>query len=162
MINELREQVSSNSVFLKSYPVGSIYISTSSTNPGSTYGGTWVEYGKGRTLVGVNSSDSDFNTVEKIGGEKKHTLVESELPVIDGSWAVPVIAYHATKGVNGHAYGMDFGAIGSSNSYGITEGMSGTSITSGTQYGYGFEFGNNQSHNNLQPYITVYMWKRTA
>ena len=41
MINDLKEQVSSNNAFLKSYPVGSIYISTSSTNPGSTYGGTW-------------------------------------------------------------------------------------------------------------------------
>lgn len=91
MINDLKNDIktlsfqitnntTSGSMFLKVYPVGSIYISTSSENPGNIYGGTWEEYGKGRTLVGVDSNDSDFSTVEKLGGEKTHTLTIDEMP----------------------------------------------------------------------------------
>lgn len=54
------------------YPIGSIYISTSGINPGGVTGGTWVAWGNGRVLVGVNTSDSDFNTAEKTGGNKTH------------------------------------------------------------------------------------------
>ena len=50
------------------YPVGSIYMSTSSTNPSTYFGGTWVAWGSGRVPVGINTSDSNFNTVEKTGG----------------------------------------------------------------------------------------------
>ena len=57
------------------YPVGSIYMSVKSTNPGTLFGGTWVAWGKGRVPVGINTGDSDFNTVEKTGGEK----ISSEL-----------------------------------------------------------------------------------
>ena len=50
------------------YPVGSIYMSTKSTNPSTYFGGTWVAWGSGRVPVGINTSDSNFNTVEKTGG----------------------------------------------------------------------------------------------
>lgn len=53
------------------YPVGSLYFSTNSTSPATIYGGTWERYGKGRTLVSVNESDTDF-TAGKTGGEKTH------------------------------------------------------------------------------------------
>ena len=59
----------------KVYPVGSIYISVNSTNPSSYFGGTWVSWDAGRVPVGVNTSDSNFSTVEKIGGEQTHTLI---------------------------------------------------------------------------------------
>ena len=147
MINELREQVSSNSVFLKSYPVGSIYISTSSTNPGNTYGGTWVEYGKGKTLVGVDSCDTDFNTVEKIGGEKTHTLTVNEMPS------------HSHSITRISPYGLPY-----NNSSGTSLG-SGSIVTYSESYEPLYKIentGGSQAHNNLQPYITVYMWKRTA
>ena len=137
-------------------------MTTDSTNPSTKFGGTWVTYGEGRTLVGVDSTQTEFASVGLIGGEKTHTLIEAELPYITGEWAVPVVSGHATYGVTGNAYGMTFDVVGSTNSYGITSGIAGTAITSGYQYGYGFEFGSNKSHNNLQPYITVYMWKRTA
>lgn len=53
------------------YPVGSLYFSTNSTSPATIYGGTWERYGKGRTLVSVDESDTDF-TAGKTGGEKTH------------------------------------------------------------------------------------------
>ena len=52
-------------------------MSTSSTNPGTLFGGTWEAWGSGRVPVGVNSSDSDFSTVEKIGGSKTINLSHS-------------------------------------------------------------------------------------
>ena len=62
------------------HPVGSIYMSTSSTNPSSLFGGTWVAWGSGRVPVGVNTSDGNFNTVEKTGGESTHKLTVAEMP----------------------------------------------------------------------------------
>lgn len=53
------------------YPVGSIYMSTSSTNPSTIMGGTWIAWGSGRVPVGVDTTDSDFKTAEKTGGSKE-------------------------------------------------------------------------------------------
>lgn len=55
------------------YPVGSIYMSVNSENPSTLFGGTWVSWGSGRVPVGVNTSDSNFNTVEKPGGSGFYT-----------------------------------------------------------------------------------------
>lgn len=52
------------------FPVGSIYLSVNSTNPTNYYGGTWVLIGQGRTIVGVDTSQTEFNAPEKTGGEK--------------------------------------------------------------------------------------------
>ena len=52
------------------YPVGSIYTSIDSTNPSSLFGGTWEAFGTGKTLVGVDTSDTSFDTVEETGGAK--------------------------------------------------------------------------------------------
>ena len=62
------------------HPVGSIYMSTSSTNPSSLFGGTWVAWGSGRVPVGVNTGDGNFNTVEKTGGTATETLSVSQIP----------------------------------------------------------------------------------
>ena len=63
------------------YPVGSIFISISATDPGTSLGfGTWSRFGEGRMLVSQNSSDSDFDTAEETGGAKTHTISESQLP----------------------------------------------------------------------------------
>lgn len=62
------------------YPVGSIYISVNDTNPSILFGGTWERFAQGKTLVGVNESEDEFDTVEKTGGEKTHTLTTTEMP----------------------------------------------------------------------------------
>ena len=69
-----------NSKVLELYPVGSIYMSTSNTNPANFLGGTWVAWGSGRVPVGINTSDGNFNTVEKTGGESTHALTTAEMP----------------------------------------------------------------------------------
>ena len=61
------------------YPVGSIYITANATNPSVLFGGTWEQL-KGKFLVGVDSSDTDFETSGKTGGEKTHTLTIDEMP----------------------------------------------------------------------------------
>ena len=74
------------------YPVGAIFITTVNTNPSSYMGGTWVRFGNGQTLVGVNESDGDFNTAQKTGGEKRHVLTKDEMPSHS----------HEARDVNGH------------------------------------------------------------
>jgi len=120
------------------YPVGSIYINAGvATNPGTLLGfGTWTAFGTGRTIVGVDSSDTDFDTVRETGGAKTHQLTISELPA--------------------HTHNVTMSTSDSDNDF-LSEGNNtGTSTftTSST--------GGDQAHNNLQPYITAYMWRRTA
>ena len=140
-ILNLTNKENSNNVFLKTYPVGSIYISTSSTNPSAIYGGTWERYGQGKTLVGLNESESEFSTVNKIGGEKTHTLTISEMP------------RHT------HSLYMNSGTDDLSRGFWLVQDAVpvSTSIANITEYE-----GWSQPHNNLQPYITVYMWKRIS
>ena len=119
------------------YPVGSIYMNaTSSTNPATLIGfGTWVAFGAGRVPVGIDSTDTDFDTVEETGGAKTHTLTVDEIPAHTHS--VP-----------------NSGSQNNSFDSGTTVGNDVTGTSGST--------GGGQAHNNLQPYIVVYMWKRTA
>lgn len=61
------------------HPVGSLYISTENTDPSTIFGGAW-ERVKGKMLIGLDEDDTDFDTVGKVGGEKTHTLSDSEIP----------------------------------------------------------------------------------
>jgi hypothetical protein len=119
------------------YPVGSIYMNaTSSTNPATLIGfGTWVAFGAGRVPVGIDSGDTDFDTAEETGGAKTHTLTVDEMPAHTHS--VP-----------------NSGSQNNSFDSGTTVGNDVTGTSGST--------GGGQAHNNLQPYIVVYMWKRTA
>ncbi len=72
-------------IFLENYPVGSIYMTTNSSENtaakmASVHGGTWEVYGQGKTLVGYDSNDADFNTINKTGGAKTTTLAVANLP----------------------------------------------------------------------------------
>ncbi len=64
-----------NDVWQKIYPIGSIYISIASTSPVTLFEGTWEEFGKGRTIVGADTSDTSFNEVEKTDESKNHSIV---------------------------------------------------------------------------------------
>jgi hypothetical protein len=122
------------------YPVGSIYMNASnSTNPATLLGfGTWTAFGAGRVLVGLDSTDTDFDTAEETGGAKTHTLTVDEMPA------------------HTHSYD-DWAGTGTAGGSSSTDSRQTTSVskTSGST-------GGGDPHNNLQPYITVYMWKRTA
>lgn len=147
------------------YPVGSIYMSVNNTNPGTLFGGTWEAWGSGKVPVGVDNSDTDFASAEKTGGEKTHKLTTSEIPAHT----------HGSKSLTGSFYNV------ASQSSSTT--VTGTGICSvGGSEGHGYavnsktandrmdinathehsSVGGEKAHNNLQPYITCYMWKRTA
>ena len=114
------------------YPVGSIYISTVSTNPNTLFGvGTWAAFGTGRVLVGINASDTNFDVVEEVGGTKTVASAGTVASIAasgdtavkagtSASTAAPISHTHAAPAYTGTA----------------------TSI--------------------VQPYIVVYMWERTA
>ena len=120
------------------YPVGSIKMTTKNTNPSTYLGGTWTAWGSGKVPVGVDASDTDFKTVEKTGGEKTHTLTVDEMPAHT----------HATYNV-----------FPTNTSGSAWVGAAGTSTASSYATS---SAGGGGAHNNLQPYITCYMWKRTA
>lgn len=128
-------------IFQSIYPVGSIYMSTASTNPATLFGvGTWELWGKGKVPVGIDTEDTDFDVVEKTGGEKKHQLTVDEIPAHSHVTEDYFEGGGGTPGV--------WAIRSSSNLEGYKHNVTNT--------------GGNQPHNILQPYITCYMWKRTA
>ena len=130
------------------YPVGSIYIGVNNTNPGTLFGGTWTSFGTGKTLVGVDTSQTEFDTVEETGGEKTHTLTIAEMPNHDHGNNIPF----SGTACSGCGWLLLQRADYTAASQTVSYMRSGNSLSTG---GGG-------AHNNLQPYITVYMWKRTA
>jgi hypothetical protein len=125
------------------YPVGAIFTTTtayanSAAVVAAIGGTTWTAFGAGKVLVGVDASDTDFDTVEETGGAKTHTLTTSEIPA------------------HTHSYDKQVTSTDAISIHDIVRTTGGnTGATTGST-------GGGAAHNNLQPYITVYMWKRTA
>ena len=127
------------------YPVGSIYMNCSNaTNPGTLLGfGTWAAFGEGRVLIGIDSSDSDFDGAEETGGSKTHTLTEAQLP----SHRHTIGSNDSTAGFGGAAGNQEF----------VQDAGSGIGTPCNTSF-----TGSGDAHTIVQSYIVVYMWKRTA
>ena len=156
------------------YPVGSIYISTNSTNPGTSLGfGTWAAFGAGRVPVGFDSGDTDFDTDEETGGAKTHTLSTSEMP--SHSHTQDAHSHAVTDPGHTHTTQRYPTATGANSGFTIDTSMSGTladntlptkSATTGLTVNNATATNQNTggggAHNNVQPYIVVRMWKRTA
>lgn len=123
------------------YPIGSIYQSTEATNPATFMGGTWERFGNGKTLIAVDEADGDFSTVMRTGGEKTHVLTIEEMP--SHTHRQYVSANNGNDSIR-----KDWDADGSGKAY--DQGME-TGRTGG-----------NKPHNNLQPYVTIYRWRRIA
>ena len=147
-ITDLRSMVTFNSGILNKiktfllpyvYPVGSIYTNaTDSTNPATLFGfGTWTAFAAGRVPVGVGTSDQAFSA-GATGGASTHTLSGSEMPSHNHTYS---------WGTGGAAAGGSFTVM-------IPAGFNNTNNTSSV--------GGGGAHNNLQPYVVVYMWRRTA
>lgn len=135
MITNLTTRV--NNLGKELYPVGALYMSTITANPSTYIGGTWVAWGTGKVPVAVDTSQTEFNTVEKSGGAKTHTLSTNEMPIHN----------HQSNHYLGSTSGVMQGYLG------VNGTISGVATSS---------TGGGAAHNNLQPYITCYMWKRTA
>jgi microcystin-dependent protein len=114
-----------------------VYTSVVVTSPATFFGGTWVAFGAGKVLVGVDIFDTSFDTVEETGGAKTHTLTEAQLPAHTHGFT----AMQDTNNSVNRTGGGDLGAPASST-------------TASTGGGEAFDI--------MQPYVTVYMWKRTA
>lgn len=138
------------------YPVGSIYINaTNSTNPATLLGfGTWVAFGAGRVPVGFDGADSLFNAAEKTGGSKDAVVVSHTHTAT--STVTDPGHNHTVKSTGGGGTGYNLNGY---STLGDTTSTSTTGITVATSISSTGVSGTNQ---NLQPYITVYMWKRTA
>jgi hypothetical protein len=126
------------------YPVGSIYMNASvTTNPATLLGfGTWVAFGSGRVLVGQDTGDSDFNTLQETGGAKTHTLTTSEIP----SHNHAITGYISRSGFSFEHHQYNSRLPG--ETYDTNPNVGNT--------------GGGSAHNNVQPYIVVKMWQRTA
>lgn len=131
------------------YPVGSIYISTSSTfNPQNVWGGTWKKTADGRCLIGAN----DTYHLGSTGGEAAHYLTGNEMPPHGHSAGLAAGFKLGNTGIARSAldkYSEQFLWIDQSS-------KSASSI-----FGTNAE-GGGASHNNMQPYLAVYIWERTA
>lgn len=139
------------------YPIGAIYTSVVSTSPATLFGiGTWAAFGAGRVPVGIDAGQTEFDTVEETGGAKTHTLAESEIP-----------SHTHIQDSHTHVIGHVRSATTGSSTTNIAK-TADTSSTVGTDTSTNAATATNQNtggggaHNNLQPYIVVYMWKRTA
>lgn len=135
------------------YPIGSIYMNVNSTNPGTLFGGTWEQI-QGKFLLGMSSSYPAGSQ----GGEASHTLTTDEMPS------------HGHNPANEAGY---YGFITNSKKA-FTVGDMGSQSGSGRYYPYAsaaFDISRNtltgttgggKSHNNMPPYLSIYIWKRTA
>ncbi len=154
------------------YPVGSIYMSVKNTNPSTYFGGTWVAWGTGRVPVGVNTADTNFSTVEKTGGASTVTLTTTQIPShshTSGTLSAASGGAHSHNLQNQKAaWGIDGGGnrviVDATTGY---TAVTNKATTSAGAHGHTISgstatAGSGGSHNNLQPYITCYMWKRTA
>lgn len=126
----------------KVYPVGSIYISVNSTNPKTLFGGTWVRI-KDRFLLAASTTYKAGTT----GGEATHTLTYNEMP----EHTHPMYSYN--PGGDG-TWTPDEGAY-------LTDSVTDDKTTWWARLAMGYA-GGGAAHNNMPPYLAVYVWKRTA
>ncbi|MDR1338340.1 MAG: hypothetical protein LBJ73_04935 [Rickettsiales bacterium] len=149
------------------YPVGAIYISTANTNPGTLFGfGTWERFGNGRALVGVNESDTDFSSVQKMGGAKTHTLAATEMPSHNHSGTAQSAGGHQHI-FPGADWDSGWGRGTENQIQWRTDGVKGWNwpVSYAGEHTHTLSIGNTgggRAHNNMQPYITVYIWRRSA
>lgn len=152
----LSKKITASDLIKLVYPIGSIYISVASTNPSTVFGfGTWVSFGAGKVLVGLDSGDAAFDVAEETGGEKTHTLDTGEMP----THTHVQNAHSHTEQTLGTTTGGVAGLTRDTSMSGsvVTVGVSTADTTATNQ-----NAGSGNTHNNLQPYIVVYMFKRTA
>lgn len=142
------------STLLAIYPVGSLYISTLATNPNTLLGfGTWTAFGAGKVMVGQDTGDTSFDTLEETGGSKD---------------AVVVSHSHTTSSDGSHSHTMSNvqGAVGAGFGYGASNDNTATIVNSTNSAGAHTHTisttGSSGTNANLQPYVVVKMWKRTA
>ncbi len=149
-------------VGLQSRPVGNIYQSTVATSPAELFGGTWEAMPAGRVLLAQGQSDWGTNyAAGSTGGEHQHQLTVGEMPSHSHS------ASTNTTGNHNHAIQCNgwSGASTKVSSYYSKDWQLTAYTDNAGNHSHSVTInntGSNQAHNNLQPYISVYIWKRTS
>ncbi len=142
-INQITKAI--NGIIDLIYPVGTIYETKSTTfNPNTAWGGTWVKTAQGRVPVGQKTDQTEFATVGQTGGERQHQLSVDEMP-----------KHNHTPSSNGRVQQMNISS-GSSYVFPVlnSAGNTNTAYVTGST-------GSNTAHNNLQPYEVHIFWERT-
>lgn len=122
--------------------IGDLYFSTDAANPASKLGyGTWAAYAAGRAIVGVDTADPDFDAPGKTTGAKTHQLTVGEMP--------------------SHTHGVVGSSTGGTGSIFAPSWVSAASLGQGIDNAAIQANGGGQPHNNVQPSIAVYCWRRT-
>lgn len=153
-------KIAMQGIFDAIYPVGAIYISVDSANPSTKFGGTWVAWGQGRVPVGVDTAQTEFDTVEETGGQKNHrhdfkigftqyygAFVGDNLDN-QGAYKFSTNSYPSTTTSDGNIT--------------ISRNNVSTNMTQNYSERIRSSIGDTDLGSSLQPYITCYMWKRTA
>ena len=139
-------QVTAAAINALVYPVGSVFTTVTAYSASALATlmglGTWVAFAAGKTLVGLNSAESEFDTVGEIGGSKTHTLTTAQMPTHNHGYA----GTYGDSDTDGS--GDRSTSVGAANSHPVVTKLENQ--------------GGGAAHNNLQPYIVVYFWKRTA
>ena len=142
-------------LFNRIYPVGSIYMSVNSTSPATLFGGTWVQI-KDTFLLSAGDTYNAGNT----GGEATHKLTTAELPNITGT---VVGSANIAKNVADAQLFAANGVFSTKANNFVTTVVTGvTNPTSTYVNELDLNIGGGQVHNNMPPYLVVYVWKRTA
>lgn len=138
------------------YPVGSIYINASNaTNPATLLGfGTWTAFGAGKVMVGIDSGDTSFDTAGETGGTKDAVVVNHTHSLTDpGHSHLLTSTAIGAGGGTGEFTGAGGSAGGSQIADRVISNTTGITIS---------DTGSSGTNANLQPYVVVYMWQRTA
>lgn len=146
------------SALVGAYPVGSIYMNaTVATNPATLLGfGTWVAFGAGKVPIGLDTGDSDFDTVGETGGTKDAIIpTHNHTATTTSTDAGHQHTYTRYSQLQGGTGGSSFWVFSSTQNTGVGYAQ----ITSSTTVA---NAGESATGKNLQPYVVVYMWKRTA
>lgn len=178
-VNSKPDTTAVNTLLQAIYPVGSIYINAGvTTNPASLIGfGTWVEFGAGKVLVGLDAGDTSFDTLEETGGSKDAIVVahthtgttgssgshqhytvngDSQSGYPDGVTSSESIAtYYGGGGPTYEGYNLQGTTTNPTKGLTSSNGAHTHDVTVGST-------GSSATNANLQPYVVVKMWKRTA
>lgn len=147
----------------KVYPVGSIYFSVTNTNPDTLFGGTWVAWGSGKVPVGIDTKDNNFNAVEKTGGASSQDIKHTH--GLSNGYAA--IGYNDSNTnflnmIRKSASIVPNNSMYAAGASGLTWNVAQVATTNATQLGGSTDNSSISSVTTLPPYITCYMWKRTA
>lgn len=153
-----------DNIFNSIYPVGSIYMSVNSTNPANLFGGTWKRIANGRTLIGVDENNSNFNSAKKTGGSfshnhtnpstGSHVLTLNEMP---DRLMARIKLTNSTDQQNDNSYSSSDGWKNICLSDAVNSGN-----ISQVGLGHNHTMGNTRTTTTIPQFFTCYIWQRTA